>query len=161
VFPKRLIHIGDGEHVPLKLVPATENYKYLAFSHCWGHEKPISTTMANKSRGHQAIDWDDLPQSFQDAIIVTRGLNVRYIWIDSLCIVQDVSRDWEEESAKMGSIFGGCELVIQSSEIRHSCAGEEKREYLSLVFSKAPIFSANECPIFYRRVCTVKYNMNR
>jgi hypothetical protein len=42
-------------------------------------------------------------------------LGARYIWIDSLCIVQDDEQDWEEESAKMAGIFSGCDLAIAAS----------------------------------------------
>ena len=43
--------------------------------------------------------------SFQDAIFVTRTLDVRYLWIDSLCVCQDNLRDWEREVAKMASVY--------------------------------------------------------
>jgi hypothetical protein len=55
----------------------------------------------------------ELPSIFQDAIRVARKLNIRYLWIDALCILQDWFKpydeqfDWIRESAKMGQIFSG------------------------------------------------------
>ena len=39
-----------------------------------------------------------------------------YIWIDSLCIVQDDQKDWEVESARMATIFEGSELTIAATD---------------------------------------------
>ncbi|KAK1502880.1 hypothetical protein CTAM01_04869 [Colletotrichum tamarilloi] len=36
-----------------------------------------------------------LSKTFQDAVLVTRRLGIKYIWIDSLCIIQDSKLDWE------------------------------------------------------------------
>ena len=44
-------------------------------------------------------------KTFQDAINICRGLGVTYLWIDSLCIRQDLSEDWEYESAQMGKVY--------------------------------------------------------
>ena len=57
----------------------------------------------------------DIPKTFQDAIIVTRYLGFHYIWIDSLCIVQDDNEDWARESAKMSSIYANAVLTIAAS----------------------------------------------
>lgn len=116
MLPKRLVDVGDGDDATIKLTSATENHRYLALSHCWGRgKKPISTTKANEASMRVSMAWAALPQSFRDAIRVARWLGARYIWIDSLCIVQDDDRDWEEESAKMAGIFSGCDLAIAAS----------------------------------------------
>ena len=46
-----------------------------------------------------------LSQTFKDVINVTRKLGIRYLWIDSLCIVQDDKNDWESEAPKVGIIY--------------------------------------------------------
>jgi hypothetical protein len=53
-----------------------------------------------------------LPKSFQDAVTVTRGLGLRYLWIDALCIAQDDKSDWELESGNMAAIYRNVYLVI-------------------------------------------------
>ena len=43
------------------------------------------------------------------------ALNIRYLWIDSLCIVQNSVEDWMEESSLMGSIYKHAFCTIASS----------------------------------------------
>ncbi len=47
----------------------------------------------------------ELPKTFRDAVRITRGLGIRYLRIDSLCIIQDDEKDWEIESAKMADVY--------------------------------------------------------
>jgi len=57
----------------------------------------------------------DLPKTFQDAIKITKDLGFRYIWIDSLCIIQDDADDWRRESVLMGNVYGGSSLNVAAS----------------------------------------------
>ncbi|KAL8855860.1 MAG: hypothetical protein Q9178_007521 [Gyalolechia marmorata] len=59
-----------------------------------------------------SIPLNSLPRTFQDAIVITRKLGLRYIWIDSLCILQDSREDWEKESTMMGEIYASGYLNI-------------------------------------------------
>jgi hypothetical protein len=62
--------------------------------------------LRNDTKGMmKLILFHDLSKTFQDAIKFLRKLGERYIWIDSLCIVQDDEEDWQLESAQMGKIF--------------------------------------------------------
>ncbi|KAH7115893.1 heterokaryon incompatibility protein-domain-containing protein, partial [Dendryphion nanum] len=65
----------------------------------------------------------DLPKTFRDAVQVTRELGVRYLWIDSLCIIQDSREDWESESIQMGAIYEGAFVRIAASGARDSSEG--------------------------------------
>jgi hypothetical protein len=49
---------------------------------------------------------------FQDAVLVTRRLNIKYLWIDSLCIIQDSIEDWAREAARMGDIYRHAFLTL-------------------------------------------------
>ncbi len=60
----------------------------------------------------EGIDIDDLPPTFRDAVTVVRKLGLRYLWIDSLCIIQKDLEDWQIESARMSSIFRNAYLVL-------------------------------------------------
>ncbi len=51
------------------------------------------------------IDISMVRKSMQDAFTATLELGVEYIWIDSLCILQDSTDDWLKESAQMGDIY--------------------------------------------------------
>jgi hypothetical protein len=51
------------------------------------------------------INLNDLPTAFPDAITITRRLSCRYLWIDSLCIIQDSEDDWEHQASQMAEIY--------------------------------------------------------
>lgn len=89
--------------------------EYAALSHCWGTGSPLKTTKATWKRLSYDIPFNFLPPLFQDAIIITRQMGLRYIWIDSLCIIQDSARDWETESFKMGSIYENAYFTISAT----------------------------------------------
>jgi hypothetical protein len=59
----------------------------------------------------------ELPQSFKDAVRVARRLGVRYLWIDSLCIIQDSPQDWRTESSMMGRVYKNslCNIAATAS----------------------------------------------
>lgn len=65
----------------------------------------------------------DLPLTFQDAVIISRVLGVRYLWIDSLCIIQDSEEDWVEESNRMGDIYENSLLTISATTATNSKGG--------------------------------------
>jgi hypothetical protein len=92
--------------------------RYIALSHRWGTYAPLKTTKTTIGIHCEEIIFADLPRTFRDAVIVTRKLGVRYLWIESLCIVQDDPQDWLCESAMMGEIFANsyCTLAATSAE---------------------------------------------
>jgi hypothetical protein len=61
------------------------------------------------------IAFESLPALFQDAVVATRNLGIPYLWIDSICIIQDSKQDWEAESAKMGSVYRNAYVTIAAS----------------------------------------------
>ncbi len=76
-------------------------------SYCWGGPQPTQTTLANVKAYQVSLDWKIMPKTIQDAIITTLELNLGYLWVDSLCIIQDSERDKEQEMAKMPDIYTG------------------------------------------------------
>ncbi|KAF1827128.1 HET-domain-containing protein, partial [Dissoconium aciculare CBS 342.82] len=56
------------------------------------------------------IKWTDLPLTFQQAITLTRRLGIEYIWIDSLCIIQENDVDWHNEAPRMERVYGNSYL---------------------------------------------------
>jgi Heterokaryon incompatibility protein (HET) len=51
------------------------------------------------------IPFDQLSKAFQEAITVTRTMGIQYIWIDSLCIIQNSTKDWKEQFVTMGEVY--------------------------------------------------------
>ncbi|WYZ43235.1 hypothetical protein EsH8_VI_000934 [Colletotrichum jinshuiense] len=95
----------------------------MTLSHCWGLH-PVVRTIHETLKSHlQALPLSSLPNTFRDAVLITRALGVQYLWIDSLCIVQDSREDWERESAKMGMIYFSSYLTIAASAAKDSTGG--------------------------------------
>jgi hypothetical protein len=109
--------VSDGEEDVVKVYESHgETASYVCLSHCWGAHQPIRTIKANLQDHKQGIARLCLPKSFQDAVSFVRRLRIRYLWIDSLCIVQDDGEDWQRESGKMCSVFAGAILTIAASK---------------------------------------------
>lgn len=118
--------------------------RYVALSHCWG-PTPSSITKTeagNKHRRMQEIPIDELSQNFRHAVEVTRALGYRYLWIDSLCIVQDDPQDWAVESAKMAEVYSRASLTIAAANSASADEGflkpRARRRTVTLPFRGAP-----------------------
>lgn len=107
--PTRLIDIGSSEGLRPKLclgVDQPEDILYFTLSHCWGNIATYKLLQENLSMlKNEGIELHKLSKTFRQAIEVTRELGGRYIWIDSLCIIQDSTEDWRSESALMAQIY--------------------------------------------------------
>lgn len=90
--------------------------RYAALSYCWGDVKPtILTTKANLDSQQQNIEFSALPQCLRDAVTVARSLEIGYLWIDALCIIQDDGDDWARESATMWQLFQNAHVTIAAA----------------------------------------------
>ncbi|OCL09971.1 HET-domain-containing protein [Glonium stellatum] len=127
ILPKRVIDIGpsDGSQEPYLFIPGSGSHRanYVALSHCWGPHQIITTTKGTIVAHQRRIEWAKLSKTFQDAVHVTRQFNIRYIWIDSLCIVQDSAEDWEMESAVMGDIYRNALFTISAAQAKDGADG--------------------------------------
>ncbi|KAF2663042.1 HET-domain-containing protein [Lophiostoma macrostomum CBS 122681] len=91
---------------------------YITLSHMWGKERFFTLLTSNlEDVTTSGIDITLLRRSFQDAIHATRKLGYRYIWIDSLCIIQDSVLDWEIEAGMMDKVYSMCDCSIAASTI--------------------------------------------
>jgi hypothetical protein len=94
--------------------------QYAALSHCWGGSQPLRTLTENLDDMKTGIEWICLPNTFQDGITVACRLKILYIWIDSLCIIQDSKEDWEIESSKMWAYYNNAYITISASSSPNS-----------------------------------------
>ncbi|KAF2147536.1 uncharacterized protein K452DRAFT_8644 [Aplosporella prunicola CBS 121167] len=125
-LPNRIIHVGGDEDDPHLSGSHQEYAHYIALSHCWGDyeaHKPLTTTTKTLKDRQRAIPLDSLPQTFKDAILVARWLGIEYLWIDSLCIIQDDANDWARESAQMHDIYARATLTINAHVSTHCDGG--------------------------------------
>jgi hypothetical protein len=95
---------------------------YTALSHCWAPEnkRPLTTEKATVGKRKLGMKLDDLPRTFRDAIVTSRAMGLQYLWIDSLCIIQDDTDDWRLESAKMADVYTNAWVTIAASYARDS-----------------------------------------
>ncbi|KAL1843209.1 hypothetical protein VTJ49DRAFT_2760 [Mycothermus thermophilus] len=118
-LPTRVIDVGSADPLrhPVLVESQGRKGRYIALSHCWGPTTAhiTKTERSNKQRRMQSIPLDDLSTNFRHAIEVTRALGFRYLWIDSLCIVQDDSQDWAAESVKMAEVYSRAALTIAAA----------------------------------------------
>ncbi|KAF7888102.1 uncharacterized protein EAF02_002643 [Botrytis sinoallii] len=95
------------------------NSVYFTLSHCWGKTMPkITLLQSNIEFMLREINFSQLSNAFQDALWVVRKLGGRYIWIDSLCIVQDSETDWLVESASMCDVYSNSYCNICATAAR-------------------------------------------
>lgn len=99
----------------LEPIYATDDYPYATLSHCWGNEKTSQLLENNLKSFISGVDEKTLLKVYQDAVSFTRRAGLSYIWIDSLCIIQDSVGDWLNESARMGGIYQNADLNIAAT----------------------------------------------
>lgn len=134
-LPTRLIDVGpaDGSEDPRLVNPSKgEKGRYLALSHCWGIstiKERLTTTVTTLDIRLKSIPMSLMPANFYDATVVTRKLGYRYFWIDSLCIIQDSTEDWETESQSMGNIYMNASLTIAAGAAKDSDGGMLRDDY--------------------------------
>ncbi|RMJ15017.1 hypothetical protein CDV36_005305 [Fusarium kuroshium] len=110
ILPTRLVDVAKifrGSESGVKLIDSTgQRGTYMCLSHCWG-KAPIEI-MTKKSSLQERLDFipsQELPPSFHQAIQLVRKLGIPYLWIDSLCIIQNDDEDWKREAAQMVNIY--------------------------------------------------------
>lgn len=134
--PKRLLDLGSSKDKgDLELVYSRDSPSvrpvYVTLSHCWGppSELSVKTTLSNLEERTENIPLASLPLTFQDAVQITRSLEVRYLWIDSLCIIQDSLKDKEEEVAIMGQVYARSLITLTASMSMSSDGGCRVEKY--------------------------------
>jgi hypothetical protein len=121
--PTRLLDIsGDAKSnirvIETKTSPVRD--PYVSLSHCWGLKEFVRLTTANRKKfTSEGVQWSLLPRNFQEAIEVGRFLGIKYIWIDSLCIVQEGPEgDFPSEAGKMHHVYRNsyCNIAVVDAE---------------------------------------------
>ncbi|KAG2045299.1 heterokaryon incompatibility protein-domain-containing protein [Suillus americanus] len=124
---KSLLRIGEHDNrklpgfvrvvdvVLMAVVPAPAGCRYIALSYIWGGiGAEYWTTKDNiADRGTPGgLNTAKLPDTITDSILFVRQLGERYIWIDTLCIIQDNSQDKFAQIHNMDLVYGLSYLTI-------------------------------------------------
>ncbi|KAK8093198.1 uncharacterized protein PG998_014599 [Apiospora kogelbergensis] len=134
VYSGRCLDIGENANYGAHLVDVgtdTPYPRYITLSYRWTAEtKRTSLRVENTEQFYISIPDNDWPQIYKDAVSIAYQLGVRYIWIDSLCIVQDNEEDWVEQASQMDQIYSNGALNL---------AGVEAQRETGLIFERIPL----------------------
>lgn len=132
--PTRLVEILDSKTVRVIDTGSIQpSGLYAAFSHCWGQAKTLKLLKGNKRRLEASIQISELPQSYKEGLDVAIRLSIKYLWIDSLCIIQDSVEDWRAEAATMKDVYSNAVLTIAaSSAAENSDSSFQRRDPLAI-----------------------------
>lgn len=118
-LPHRVLELSKNRKgdISTRLVQGLDsNEPYACLSHRWGPSTLRCRTVNDNLSAHlQSVPWEKLPKTFQQAAGVAMHLGIRYIWIDSLCIIQDNAEDWKTQAAQMCSIYHGSRITIAAT----------------------------------------------
>jgi hypothetical protein len=156
-LPTRLIDVVNNRLCDTQVWDTAETpVPYACLSHCWGSDSRASnvlqTMTATLDSYKEAIPSKDLPRTFRDAIQFTRALGIPYLWIDSLCIIQDDKLDWEKEAAAMADIYMSCHVSLAASLSSNSEGGLFTRQDNSICrvgLVRCP--NGESLPVYMRR----------
>ena len=155
-LPTRLIDVGVdfSESVRLYETQPTDSFKYVALSHCWGKKVPhFQTFRRDLEKYKMKIKIADLPPTFRDAVISTRKLGLRHLWIDSICIIQGDKiddGDFEQEAMRVESVFSSAYCVLAASSAEGQTDGflndreGSRRDFVAMQLHGEPTYYV--CP---------------
>lgn len=106
---------------PAESTPSTR--AYLALSYCWGGDQTHKTTRCQIAAADYDLDWTALPASIQDAVKVTANLGFEYLWVDSLCIIQDDPVQKARQMAHMCEVYQNAALTIRACKAKRAVDG--------------------------------------
>lgn len=119
VLPRRLVDLlpdgQSGSYIrvvnSIDVDQTSDRIEYVTTSHAWTHDQPLLSrdSMSDLQSG---LPLDQLPDALNKAIAITQRLGYRYMWTDSLCVIQDSMTDKQQQCKAMASIFRNATLTI-------------------------------------------------
>ncbi|KAK3998196.1 heterokaryon incompatibility protein 6 [Cladorrhinum sp. PSN332] len=118
LLPSRVIDVSDGGNLTLCETAGASELQYAALSYCWGGLQEFQTATGSLTQRKEGFSVADLPQTIQDAVKMTQELGIKYLWVDSLCIIQDDASDKLKEVAHMADIYKSAHITISAARAR-------------------------------------------
>ncbi|KAF5975416.1 hypothetical protein FCOIX_7704 [Fusarium coicis] len=165
LLPKRLLMVEGAQDEAIRLIETRgDEYPYVCLSHRWGDpiHKQLKTTTRTLESHMNNIEWESLPATFKDAVTVCQSMNVKYLWIDSLCILQSFAEitpseleatrhDFAQENSNMARTYQNSYFTISADLSDHMNSGffsrdpvhEYKRDVITDDGSVASIYIRN------------------
>lgn len=138
-MPTRLLDIIDYQKTgKVRLVttygiPGISGEHYVALSHCWGKKEFWVMGQHNKEQFEDGVSVKKLCRNFRNAVYVTSKLGLRYIWIDSLCIIQGSEQDWNAEAPLMNQVYTNAFITLAAMASKDGYGGLFRRRNPDLV----------------------------
>ncbi|EGR44987.1 uncharacterized protein TRIREDRAFT_69187 [Trichoderma reesei QM6a] len=116
----RMVSLSDSKLIETSCPPP-----YVALSYVWGTAPVFKTSQSNIGglMQQQGLPVASLPTSIRDAMTLAQELGFEYIWIDSICIIQDSGDDKMQQLRMMDSIYTRASLTIVAAAGSHANAG--------------------------------------
>jgi hypothetical protein len=166
-MPTRLVELqGANARLRLRSEFKEEHVPYATLSHCWGNPETESLKLTTSTLPDfmSNIPIEELPRTFRDSFEICSELDIPYIWIDSLCIIQGDTEDWDRESITMINVYSGGSLNIAASgasDGSQGCFFERKdvQSHVSIKFdedtdvthdcipTRTPLEDGHSCPL--------------
>ncbi|KAK7706465.1 hypothetical protein SLS57_009701 [Botryosphaeria dothidea] len=143
-LPSRVLDVAESDNI-VRLVDTEgiEPEPYATLSYCWGKSQSVVTTTATIAEHMEELELSRLPQTLQDGVKTTRALGLKYLWVDSLCIIQDSVADREREIARMQQVFQNSHVTIVAARARDCHEGFFQAERSRDPLVKLPMLCAN------------------
>ena len=154
LLPTRVIEVSPnfGKQRSRLLVTDGLKGRYNTLSYCWGTQSMV-LTYRTLAQFQKEIDLLMLSKTVQDGIEITISLGIPYLWIDTICILQDRPRDKALEISRMASIYQSSHITIVAASAKNADEG-------FLLPRKAPA-PANEIPFMHHGVRAGTVNIRR
>ncbi|KAF7943212.1 hypothetical protein EAE96_011148 [Botrytis aclada] len=169
LLPSRVIDVGSGNDpsIPhLHISKEGEIGNWATLSHCWGQISSHVTNVTNLECRMHSISMQEPPPTLKDATEVTRRFGLKYLWIDSICILQGsddaAQADWIFESNRMRDYYRHCDFCIaaddaSSDEDGFLCISRTQRAKVSISMSLAHWRRAESCIVYLQADLDPRY----
>jgi hypothetical protein len=108
-------------------MPNAEACNYVCLSYVWGKYRTVTLDAHRLDEFKQprglSPSRPGVAKTIRDAMNVTKKLRMRYLWVDSLCIIQGKSKDRDEQIKQMDRIYGSAVLTIVAADGTSADAG--------------------------------------
>ena len=144
-------------------------HAYCALSYCWGDSNSFITDTVTYNERRAGFRIDSVPKTIRDAVLLTRELGLRYLWVDSLCIIQDDNADWEYEATHMCMTYSQavvvfaavdsptCEMGLFATEPRHRLMQVHRKE--GSIFARSSFHTNIADRVYYEKHRKVQEGM--
>jgi hypothetical protein len=149
ILPHRVLDVGPNnpsEIIKLHISKQGERQPYAVLSYCWGGRQDFLMTTKTIESFIRGFLLEALPGTIRDAVIVTRSLDIRYLWVDAFCIIQDSSIDKSAEIASMGEIYRNASITVAAGSASSSKDGflEDRSIYNRSKVCRVPLFLSQD-----------------